>query len=85
MRAQAYDDRWGRATVVYGIAALMSPIFVVAVVLFSDADSTVPALGAVSSVLVMIWLARSAHDLAAPRRRPAGRAAPELLGAGESE
>ncbi len=33
----------------------------------------------------MIWLARSAHDLAAPRRRPAGRAAPELLGAGESE
>ncbi|MGJ6965951.1 hypothetical protein ACSDR0_28990 [Streptosporangium sp. G11] len=74
LRAQGGDDRWGTATVAYGIAALASPIFLVLAALpFPDEGSAVEALGVVSSVLMMIWLARSAHDLAAPRHQPAAQ------------
>ncbi|GAA2417397.1 hypothetical protein [Nonomuraea africana] len=74
LRAQGYDDRWGTATVAYGIAALVAPIFLVLAALpFPDEGSAVEALGVVSSVLIMIWLARSAHDLAAPRHQPAAQ------------
>lgn len=62
----------GTATVAYGIAALVVPIFLVLAALpFPDEGSVVEALGVVSSVLIMIWPARSAHDLAAPRHQPA--------------
>ncbi|MGN9786834.1 hypothetical protein ACTMTF_35795 [Nonomuraea sp. ZG12] len=74
LRAQGYDDRWGKTTVAYGIAALVTPIFVVLAALpLPDEGSAVEALGVVSSVLIMIWLARSAHDLAAPRHQPAAQ------------
>lgn len=74
LRAQGYDDRWGTATVAYGIAALVAPIFLVLAALpFPDEGSAVEALGVVSSVVIMIWLARSAHDLAAPRHQPAAQ------------
>ncbi|SEH03486.1 hypothetical protein SAMN05444920_13746 [Nonomuraea solani] len=69
LRAQGYDDRWGTATVVYGIASLVAPILLVLVAMPLPAEgSAVEALGVVASVLIMIWLARSAHDLAAPRQ-----------------
>ncbi|MGI5274193.1 hypothetical protein ACQEUU_34010 [Nonomuraea sp. CA-218870] len=75
LRAQACDDRWGTATVAYGIAALVAPIFLILAALpFPDQESAVEALGVVSSVLIMIWLARSAHDLAVPRLKPAAEA-----------
>ncbi|MFI6713482.1 hypothetical protein ACIBF7_44140 [Nonomuraea sp. NPDC050478] len=75
LRAQGYDDRWWTATVAYGIAALVAPIFLILAALpFPDEGSAVEALGVVSSVLIMIWLARSAHDLAAPRHQPAAPA-----------
>ncbi|YCK37964.1 hypothetical protein ACNF49_29110 [Actinomadura sp. ATCC 39365] len=75
LRAQGSDDRWGTATVAYGIAALVTPlVLVLAALPFTGEEGAVEALGVVSSVLTMIWLARSAHDLAAPRRRPAPEA-----------
>jgi hypothetical protein len=74
LRAQGYDDRWGTATVAYGVAALVVPIFLVLAALpFPDEGSAVEALGVVSSVLIMVWLARSAHDLAVPRHQPAAQ------------
>ncbi|MDF2705785.1 MAG: hypothetical protein K0R62_1437 [Nonomuraea muscovyensis] len=76
LRAQWYDDRWGTATVAYGIAALVSPIFLILATLpfpFPNGGGAVEALGVVPSVLIMIWLARSAHDLAAPRHQPAAQ------------
>lgn len=72
LRAQRYDDRWGTATVAYGVAALVAPVVLrLAAFPFLDEGSAVEALGVVPSVLTMIWLARSAHDLAAPRHQPA--------------
>ncbi|RJL33247.1 hypothetical protein [Bailinhaonella thermotolerans] len=74
--AQRQDDRWGKVTVAYGIAALVMPfLLLLAVFTFPDEGSAVEALGAVSSALSMIWLARSAHDLAAPRHQPAAQPA----------
>jgi hypothetical protein len=74
LRAQRHDDRWGTATVAYGVAALLVPIFLaLATSPFADEGSAVEALGVVSSVLMMIRLARSAHDLAAPRHQPAAQ------------
>jgi len=76
LRAQRHDDRWGTATVAYGIAALVASIFLgLAALPFPDEGSAVEALGVVPSVLMMIWLARSAHDLAAPRHQPAAQTA----------
>ncbi|MFI7422997.1 hypothetical protein [Nonomuraea sp. NPDC049684] len=78
LRAQGADDRWRTATVAYGVAALVTPLVLVPVALpFSGEEGAAEALGVVSSVLMMIWLARSAHDLAAPRHRPAPEATPE--------
>ncbi|MEV0389390.1 hypothetical protein [Nonomuraea sp. NPDC050643] len=74
LRAQGYDDRWGTMTVVYGIAGLVSPfLLTLAALPFPEEGSAVEALGVVASVLIMIWLTRSAHDLAAPRHEPAAR------------
>ncbi|MEV4380746.1 hypothetical protein [Streptosporangium sp. NPDC049644] len=78
LRAQRYDPRWETATVAYGVTALVTPIFLVLAALpFLDGGSAVEALGVVSSVLIMIWLARSAHDLAAPRHQPAAQTTSE--------
>ncbi|MFF4198034.1 hypothetical protein [Nonomuraea sp. NPDC001831] len=75
LRAQGSDDRWATATVAYGVAAVVTPlVLVLATLPFTGEESAVEALGVVSNVLMMIWLARSAHDLAAPRRRPAPEA-----------
>ncbi|WP_030923217.1 hypothetical protein [Streptosporangium amethystogenes] len=74
LRAQGDDPRWGTATVAYGIAALVAPIFLLLAALpFLGEGNAVEALGVVSSVLMMTWLARSAHDLAAPRPQPAAQ------------
>ncbi|MEU3168477.1 hypothetical protein [Streptosporangium sp. NPDC006930] len=74
LRVQAGDDRWEKATVAYGVAALVVPILLLlAASPFRDEGSAVEPLGVVSTVLVMIWLARSAHDLAAPRHQPAAQ------------
>jgi hypothetical protein len=71
LRAQGADDRWGTATVAYGVAALVVPILLVLAALpFRREGTAVEAFVVVSSVLMMIWLARSAHDLAAPRHQP---------------
>jgi len=79
LRAQRHDDRWGTATVAYGIAALVASILLgLAALPFAGEGSAVEALGVVPSVLMMIWLARSAHDLAAPRHQPAAQAASGL-------
>ncbi|MER6513874.1 hypothetical protein ABT158_44155 [Nonomuraea sp. NPDC001636] len=80
LRAQGSDDRWGTATVAYGVAGLVTPlVLLLAALPFTGEEGAVEALGVVSSVLMMIWLARSAHDLAAPPHRPArpARPAPE--------
>ncbi|TDD46180.1 hypothetical protein E1286_21645 [Nonomuraea terrae] len=69
LRAQRRDDRWHTATVRYGIAGLVAPFVLVPVgrlvmgELYAD-------VSVVAGALVMIWLARSAHDLAAPRTEP---------------
>ncbi|MFC5826520.1 hypothetical protein [Nonomuraea insulae] len=73
LQAQRYDDRWGTVTVVYGIAGLVSPFFLTLALPFTDEKSAVEALSVVPSVLIMIWLARSAHDLAASRHQPAAQ------------
>ncbi|MFF3443397.1 hypothetical protein [Streptosporangium sp. NPDC002721] len=74
--AQRRDGRWRRATVGYGIASLVAPIVLI---LAGVPLRFVPGLGnvyfeAVSlsvGVLTLIWMARSAHDLADPDSRPA--------------
>ncbi|MEU7747989.1 hypothetical protein [Nonomuraea sp. NPDC049158] len=72
LRAQRRDGRWRRDTIRYGIAALVAPFLVgLADSLFMNETSVlVNAMGAVG-VLTLIWLARSAHDLADPRSQPA--------------
>ncbi|WP_433517284.1 hypothetical protein ACQP2T_18090 [Nonomuraea sp. CA-143628] len=71
LRAQRRDRRWQRDTVWYGIAALVSPFAVglVGALLWSETNVYDDALAAVA-VLTLVWLARSAHDLANPRPQP---------------
>ncbi|MBG0828291.1 hypothetical protein HS041_11000 [Planomonospora sp. ID67723] len=71
LRAQWRDGRWRRATVLYGIASLLM-VFALAPVgsLLGGAGETYyDAAGAVGALMV-VWLARSAHDLADPRPQP---------------
>ncbi|SDH05502.1 hypothetical protein [Nonomuraea jiangxiensis] len=76
LRAQWDDDRWRQATVRYGILALVLPIVLTLVgslravlsgVPWEAYDNAVVVVG----VLVVVWLACSAHDLATPRAAPA--------------
>ncbi|MGP3961124.1 hypothetical protein ACTWPT_34510 [Nonomuraea sp. 3N208] len=73
LRAQRHDSRWQRATVVYGIAALVAPfIFPLMGLLFALAGRHISDDTAVTAAaLMMIWLARSAHELADPHHQPA--------------
>ncbi|WP_084955605.1 hypothetical protein [Thermoactinospora rubra] len=72
LRAQWRDDRWQRATVGYGIASVVVPLplALVTPLLASMGDVYGHAVAA-NNALMMIWLARSAHDLADPHRQPA--------------
>jgi hypothetical protein len=74
--AQHRDGRWQRATIGYGIAYMIGPIVLVLVGLplrfVSGLENVYSEAVAVSAgVLWMIWIARSAHDLADPHSRPA--------------
>lgn len=67
LRAQWDNDRFQRATVKYGILALVLPV----VLTIAGGLSGVPLevyddVVAVAGVLAVVWLARSAHDLDAP-------------------
>ncbi|MFK4034456.1 hypothetical protein ACI2LC_01490 [Nonomuraea wenchangensis] len=67
LRAQWDNDRFERATVKYGILALVLPV----VLTIAGGLSGVPLevyddVVAVAGVLAVVWLARSAHDLDAP-------------------
>ncbi|QYC43681.1 hypothetical protein Nocox_30485 [Nonomuraea coxensis DSM 45129] len=67
LRAQWDNDRFQRATVKYGILALVLPL----VLMMAGGLSGVPRevyddVVAVAGVLAVVWLARSAHDLDAP-------------------
>ncbi|MBN6051875.1 hypothetical protein JYK22_08000, partial [Nonomuraea sp. RK-328] len=72
LRAQRWDGRWRRSTVRYGIAALVVPLAAApaAGVLFGVDDVYASAMGATGALMV-IWLARTAHELADPRPEPA--------------
>jgi hypothetical protein len=68
LRAQWDNGRWQRVTVKYGILALVLP----AVLTMAGGLSGVPKeiygdVVAIAGVLAVVWLARSAHDLVAPR------------------
>jgi hypothetical protein len=70
--AQRRDGRWRQATILYGVAALVAPLLltVVGMLLARDANGY-RDVAAAADVLMAIWLARSAHDLADPRSEPA--------------
>ncbi|MEU8362106.1 hypothetical protein AB0C27_39410 [Nonomuraea sp. NPDC048882] len=81
LRDQWGDDRWGRATFGYGLASVVAPIpLTVAAMPFSQETGVADAVGVVSSVLLLVWLARSAHDLAVPRRQPPAEQAEVVSG-----
>ncbi|MFI6900298.1 hypothetical protein ACIBKY_03500 [Nonomuraea sp. NPDC050394] len=75
IRAQSRDGRWRRATIRYGAAALIVPFALILIgiplmaVLDLD-DVTGEVIGGVAGALTMIWLVRSANDLADPGCRP---------------
>ncbi|GAA3831493.1 hypothetical protein GCM10022226_60750 [Sphaerisporangium flaviroseum] len=72
LRAQWRDGRWQRATVRYGVASLVAPMVygLVGPLLASEGNVYDDAMAA-TQALTIIWLARSAHDLAEPRHQPA--------------
>lgn len=78
LRAQWDDGRWQRATVKYGILAVVLPFMLMLVGGLSGVPAEVYGDAAtVVGVLVVVWLARSAHDLDAPVGvpEPSGQAA----------
>ncbi|WP_204284718.1 hypothetical protein [Microbispora amethystogenes] len=79
--AQRRDGRWGRTTVWYGVASQLAP-FVLLILgqplmeagdLYGVYDE---ATSAAADALFVIWLARSAHELAGPYGGPAPYAPP---------
>ncbi|MEV4181851.1 hypothetical protein AB0J28_10455, partial [Streptosporangium canum] len=71
LRAQWRDGRWQRATVLYGVASLLAPIGLgLASGLLVGVGGVYDAMSA-ANALMLIWLARSAHELADPRHQPA--------------
>lgn len=78
LRAQWGDDRWGRATFAYGTASLVAPILLtLAVMPFSGEAGVDEVPSVIANVLLMIWLTRTAHDLAVPHHEPAAQTALE--------
>ncbi|GAA3246488.1 hypothetical protein [Nonomuraea helvata] len=76
IRAQRSDRRWQRATVRYGIAALVGPLVAaVAVGVLARMGNlhTAAAFAGVEGALMVIWLVRSGHDLADPSQEPERR------------
>ncbi len=74
--AQWRAGRWRPATVRYGVAALLVPPALILVGILPLAVLGIrgvygDAVSSVEGALMMIWLARSAHDLADPDSRPA--------------
>ncbi|MEV0198758.1 hypothetical protein [Nonomuraea sp. NPDC050691] len=72
LRAQRWDGRWRRATVRYGIAGMVAPVVAMLVngMLASVEEVLLYATGATGALMV-IWAARSGHELADPRPQPA--------------
>ncbi|MFD0890714.1 hypothetical protein ACFQ08_39730, partial [Streptosporangium algeriense] len=66
LRAQRVDGRWRLTTVLYGVAALLLPVLLPLARLLTGGEGVYGALAAVDAVN-MVWLIRSAHDLADPR------------------
>ncbi|MFC3984028.1 hypothetical protein [Streptosporangium jomthongense] len=66
LRAQWMDGRWRTATVRYGIASLLLPVLWPLAGLLVGGEAVRDALTVVDA-LGMVWLIRSAHDLADPR------------------
>ncbi|MGW3362272.1 hypothetical protein ACWDOR_04945 [Streptosporangium canum] len=70
--AQARDGRWGRVTVWSGTASMVLALLVMPLALGlaggfgGPAITVIFVLSGVRSVLMLVWLARSAHDLAGP-------------------
>ncbi|GAA4237294.1 hypothetical protein FHR32_007324 [Streptosporangium album] len=67
LRAQRRDGRWQRTTVLYGVASLVG-FGSVGWLLASEGNVYDDAMTA-ADALMMIWLARSAHELADPRHQ----------------
>ncbi|GAT71471.1 hypothetical protein PS9374_07162 [Planomonospora sphaerica] len=78
LRAQWRDGRWRRATVRYGIAALLAPLGLMSAgpLLALTGELHLDAAGAAVGTLMLVWLARSAHELADPPRQLAAPPAP---------
>ncbi|MFI6298846.1 hypothetical protein ACIBEJ_45165 [Nonomuraea sp. NPDC050790] len=72
LRAQRNDSLWQTSTVVYGIASLVLMIISGLLDRLVESVGDVPsAVSTCAGALTLIWLARSAHDLANPRHEPA--------------
>ncbi|NRQ31080.1 hypothetical protein HII36_04420 [Nonomuraea sp. NN258] len=69
LRVQWRDDRWRRATVGYGIASFVLPV--VLGVAFRGLGDVYGEAVLAAEGLTVVWLARSAHDLAEARPQPA--------------
>ncbi|MFD9939539.1 hypothetical protein ACFWYW_02600 [Nonomuraea sp. NPDC059023] len=68
LRAQRNDRRWQTSTVVYGIAALVLMLTSSLLDRLLEGVGNVPGtVTALAGALSLIWLTRSAHDLADPR------------------
>jgi hypothetical protein len=72
LRAQRHDDRWRPATAWYGIAAMVAPFVlmlmtVLMTVLLAAVVDVYEGVAVAGNALMLIWVARSAHDLADPR------------------
>ncbi|MBF8192576.1 hypothetical protein ITP53_44230 [Nonomuraea sp. K274] len=65
LRAQGQDVHWQRSTYRYGIASLVAMLLLApAAGLFGGTGSAYAEAGVVAEILTLIWLVRSAHDLA---------------------
>ncbi|NUW46800.1 hypothetical protein [Nonomuraea rhodomycinica] len=72
LRAQRGDGRWRRATFRYGVAGMVAPIVGGAAgALLADVAGVYAYAPGATSTLMVIWLTRTAHELADPRPRPA--------------
>ncbi|MGI5285746.1 hypothetical protein ACQEVF_20740 [Nonomuraea polychroma] len=71
LRAQRWDGRWRRATFVYGITSMVAPIVMALVGPLLAAAGGLYDVLAATGALTVIWLTRSAHELADPRHQPA--------------
>lgn len=75
LMAQSRDGRWGRATVRYGMASLLVPVVLLvggtALSGAGDFYHVYDEAASAADALFVIWLARSAHELAAGPGGPA--------------